>query len=93
MANPNEPNIDPQLLNTIIAAVKAETKSVASVATKTDSTLAIDQFSVDLIRKLSEKGTFIQKLRATIEGPEKRRTDMGSYWTTLWKDFLPTTDG
>ncbi len=90
---PVDPPISPQLLTTIIAAVKAESKSVASVATETEADLAIDQFSVDHIRKLSAKDVFIQKLRAAIDDPEKRRVVMGKYWSSLRKDLHTTEDG
>ncbi len=60
----NKNEIDPQLLRTIVAAVKSETKSTVTVATETEQDLFVDQFSADLIRKLSAKDAFIQKIRA-----------------------------
>ncbi len=53
----------------------------------------ITHFSPDLVKTLSQTDATIQKVIKALKGTEADRTEMGSYWRSLWRDLHVTADG
>ncbi len=84
--------VDPVLLSTLVAAVQQERRPTTSTGANTDNDLAVNQFSPDLIRVVSQSDGFLTKLQHAISGFDADRQAMGSYWRSLWRDLHVTAD-
>ena len=85
--------VDPALMNTLLAAVRSESRQFTHVATDTEHDLAVDQFSTDLIVSLSASDALIKKVKKALAGSDEDRQAMGTYWATLWRDLHVAPNG
>ncbi len=80
------PMVDPELLQTLLAAVRSDSRNTTTVGTSTDSDRAVDQFSTELLIQLTAQDVFFKKVKKAL--PARRR--IGKHWVLIGPNYGAT---